>query len=467
MAEATARVADRRPHHLRAIDAPARRAKFAQTSDAVARILGPHRSAAHLYGYLASAWYEFASADALRAIAAKTGRTKTPGDWVSISYAEFMAFMGTRAKASVIRWIRTLSEEIHECPWSKCADEHPLVVVHRVGQNKPNEYRRWRCGEDVLFVRPRVVSRALSAAAHARIAAGRLPSGESAPAIELRKSQNETSEIAFEFAGKSYNETSDDEGAGAPEVSKRDFRISANKAPGSLISEPPEVSKSYRRESQNETSLRVKSSKSLRATADDAPRPVAAVERIDETDAVACEIVDAVLELAQRIEPTYSDAQAWAVCRKLAASLIAHVGGDAETARPLLLLAIADRRLQKADNPIGLLIRGICGNANSIGRFLIPATQPPRFAPTAAIVATRPPDDDDIETRRRESEENRRLDERAEAHIDSLGEPEVEKLRVALRVHLKTKFGSFNPRQPIARPMLVNFVKHQIREGLI
>ena len=92
-----------------------------------------------------------------------------------------MEIGGTRARASVIRWLRILAEDCHPCPWSRCADEHPLVVVHRPGQSKPNRYRKWRCGDDTLVLRRRVRSEKLREVARRRVAAGQQLNGIDGP----------------------------------------------------------------------------------------------------------------------------------------------------------------------------------------------------------------------------------------------------------------------------------------------
>jgi hypothetical protein len=88
-------------------------------------------------------------------------------------------------------------------------------------------------------------------------------------------------------------------------------------------------------------------------------------------DAVACEVVDAILELAKRTEPEYRDDRAWATARRLATSALKMAQGEAVEARSLLIRAIGDRRLARADNPIGLLIRGVEGDVAGADRFLV------------------------------------------------------------------------------------------------
>jgi len=384
MAKAAIRAADETPRaELRAIDAPQRKKRFAAIDHEIARVLGPNRGAAALYGYLASAWFEFASPEAIKDIEAKTKRPKTPGDWVDITYQELMAFLGTRAKASIIRWIRVLAEEQHACPWGHCSDEHPLIVTKRVGQNRPNRYRRWKCGEDSLSIKPRIKSRRLAELAQARVRDGRMPNGQdltARPPDLFRKSENETSErasAATEVPQRDFH-------AVPPEVSPHDIRSTHDETFGSSDTERPKPTPQDFRESHGETSLHVNSLQISTARKDDAS--AAASEMADDVDAVACEVVDAILALAQRTEPSYRDEQAWAVARRLAPLAITQARGSSAGARALLLSAIADRRLARAANPVGLLIRGITGDRNGDDRFLLQAT--PAAAPVPKPAAT-------------------------------------------------------------------------------
>ena len=409
MAEATARAAvpgDERADHLRSVDTPVRRAKFAALDHEVARVLGPHRPAANIYAYLASAWYEFASPEALRGIEAKTKRSKTPGDWVDVTYAELMKFSGTNSRASIIRWIRILAEERHECPWGRCSpdDQHPLIVSQRVGRSRPNRYRRWKCGEDTLVVRRRIRSAELKARAQERVRAGQLLNGHPASSNSssplIVKSSDETSfaliplpiEAAPFAEVKSFNETSlyadspsrntvSNEVKSYSETSQTERVISLlngeahdvkshNKTSASLMVAPSEVPRRDLQKSYDETSLRVNSPKSLNKTAKDAT-DAAAQGKSDENDAVACEVVDEILALAQRTEPSYRDDQAWSVARRLAPIAIAQATGSSAGARALLLAAIGDRRIARASNPVGLLIRGVMGDENGDDRFLL------------------------------------------------------------------------------------------------
>ena len=97
----------------------------------------------------------------------------------------------------------------------------------------------------------------------------------------------------------------------------------------------------------------------------------AAVEETDEVDAVACEVVDAILELAARVESDYPDERAWDVARRLASSALGAITGGPAFARAALIRAIGDRRLARARNPVGLLLRGVVGDENGHDRFLI------------------------------------------------------------------------------------------------
>jgi hypothetical protein len=81
------------------------------------------------------------------------------GDWVEVNYKTLMDLTGTPSYNSIIRWLRVLSEQTHACPWGFCNDAHPLIVVERLGLNRPNRYRKWQCGEDVLALRPRASQR--------------------------------------------------------------------------------------------------------------------------------------------------------------------------------------------------------------------------------------------------------------------------------------------------------------------
>jgi hypothetical protein len=91
---------------------------------------------------------------------------------------------------------------------------------------------------------------------------------------------------------------------------------------------------------------------------------------------VAYEVVDAILELAHRVEPEYPDNRAWEVARSLAQAALELGSGHAASARVLLLHAIGDHRLSRARNPIRLLIRGLVGDDASKDRFLFARKNP-------------------------------------------------------------------------------------------
>jgi len=365
-------VDEERSRHLRPVEQERKGAKFAALDHDVARVLGPQRGAAVLYGFLASTWYEFA--DPLKLADRK--KKIVPGDWVEVNYRQFMKIGGTNAKASIIRWLRILSEDTHSCPWGRCGNEHPLVVVQRQGQSRPNRYRKWRCGEDTLVLRRRVHSQKLSEAAKRRVASGQRLNGivePAAAAIVVNVAAPDAQLAMLMSHGEVPN----------PEVLQQDFRpVSAQddlkssyKTSESLATELQEVSRVNAQKSCHETSLRGKSLNTdsvglISRTAAEKNRAVA-IEEADEIDAVACEIVETVLMLAQRVEPGYPDERAWSVARRLARAVLETVDGDAVTARATLLDAIGDRRLMRATNPIGLLIRGVVGDGSGADRYLL------------------------------------------------------------------------------------------------
>ncbi len=366
-------VDDARSRHLRPVEQERKGAKFAALDHDVARVLGPQRGAAVLYGFLASTWYEFA--DPLKLADRK--KKIVPGDWVEVNYRQFMEIGGTNAKASIIRWLRILSEDTHSCPWGRCGNEHPLVVVQRQGQSRPNRYRKWRCGEDTLVVRRRVHSQKLSEAAKRRVASGQRLNGiiEPSPVATVIDTVVPDTQLALLMSHKEVAN---------PEVLQQDFSPvspqddlkSSHKTSESLATELQEVSRVNARKSCHETSLREKSLNTdsvglISRTAAEKDRAVA-IEEADEVDAVACEVVDAVLTLAKGVEPAYLDERAWAIARRLASAVLGTAGGDAAAARAALLNAIVDRRLSRATNPIGLLIRGVVGDGSGADRYLLP-----------------------------------------------------------------------------------------------
>jgi len=366
-------VDDARGRHLRPVEQERRGAKFAALDHDVARVLGPQRGAAVLYGFLASTWYEFADPQKL----ADRKNKIVPGDWVEVNYRQFMEIGGTNGKASIIRWLRILAEDTHSCPWGRCGNEHPLVVVHRQGQSRPNRYRKWRCGEDTLVVRRRVRSQKLSEAAKKRVASGQRLNGiiEPAPTGIVIDVAVPDAQLALLM---SHGEVSN------PEILQQDFSPvsqqdelkSTCKTSESLATELQEVSRMNSRKSYHETSLHEKSLNTdsvglISRTATEKDRAVA-LEVANEVDAVACEVADAILTLARIVEPAYPDERAWAVARRLAAAVLETVNANAATARMILLNAVADRRLARATNPIGLLIRGVVGDGSGADRYLLP-----------------------------------------------------------------------------------------------
>jgi hypothetical protein len=112
------------------------------------RLLGPHRGAALIYGFLFKA-----------------------GASVEASYKDLMTITGTESAGSIIRWIRLLEETHYPCIASRCSQPHPLLVVKRRGRE--NLYRKWHCGQDEFVARKRTSSVALRLAAQRRIAKSR------------------------------------------------------------------------------------------------------------------------------------------------------------------------------------------------------------------------------------------------------------------------------------------------------
>jgi hypothetical protein len=182
------------------------------------------------------------------------------------------------------------------------------------------------------------------------------------------------------------------------EVSSQDGLKSNHETSSSLGAELQEVSLLNGRKSYDETSLRGKILKTdsvgLISNATAEKPNAAAIEEVDEVDAVACEVVDAIMGLAQRTEPAYPEERAWLVARKLAAAVLTVAAGQASAARALLLHAIADRRLARASNPIGLLIRGVTGDGNGADRYLLtnhsPGPAAPQSGPPVAPSITYP-----------------------------------------------------------------------------
>jgi hypothetical protein len=365
--------------HLRPIE-ERKGAKFAALDHNVARVLGPERGAAVLYGFLASTWFEYADPEKLRERNLDRKKKITPGDWVEVKYRQFMDIAGTRAKASITRWLDVLTENHHPCPWERCADEHPLVVVKRQGRTKPNRYRKWQCGEDVPVVRRRVQSQKLREVAQRRVQSGQRLNGifESAPAVRvetlisdaqlplLSTSNHEALTVGFkEFEGPLGVEALPVGFTGAAtEALSEGFIKPSDKASHGAYSvglQKPSHKASLRGNSLvivSENTAAIKSG-------------AAAVEEADEVDAVACEVVDAILELAARVESDYPDDRAWDVARRLAGGALGAIPGGPAFARAALIRAIGDRRLARARNPVGLLLRGVVGDENGHDRFLL------------------------------------------------------------------------------------------------
>jgi hypothetical protein len=363
--------ASEQARHLRPVERIERRGpKFAAYRHDVARVLGPHRGAAAIYGLLASAWFEFAAPSV-----AEGKKRPAPGDWVEISYKQFMDISGTNSKDSVIRWLRILSEDVHPCLEGRCGEEHPLIVVKRQGRTRPNRYRKWRCGEDELVLRPQVRSQKLREAARRRVDAGQIPTGieptDTATAddqlaliaeprevrpLDFTKPAQKTTEPPSKVRPSDFKEAESD-------VRSSDFKKSDQQT--SYEVRPTDREKSDHRTSYTEEkNLNLEKAAAKKSAA-------AAIETTDDVDAVACEVVDAILALAQRIEPAYTDDQAWAVARRLAAAALAMAQQNAAAARSLVLRAIADRRLARARNPVGLLLRGMLGDDAGEDRFLL------------------------------------------------------------------------------------------------
>jgi hypothetical protein len=357
--------------HLRPVERIERRGpKFAAYAHDVARVLGPHRGAAAIYGLFASAWFEFAAP-----AVAEGKKRPAPGDWVEISYKQLMDISGTNSKDSVIRWLRILAEDVHPCLQGRCGAEHPLIVVKRQGRTRPNRYRKWRCGEDEFVLRPQVRSQKLSEAARRRVEAGQIPTAIEPASAAMAEDQLALLAESLEVRPSDFKQSAHQGSESPDEVRPSDFkdagsdvRSSDCKKSGHQTSQ--EVRSSDLMKSGHRTSYTIENDIKLEiaAATEDA---AAAIEAASEVDAVACEIIDAILNLAQRVEPAYTDHQAWAVARRLAGVALATAQRDAATARVLLLCAISDRRLARARNPVGLLIRGVEGDDAGHDRFLI------------------------------------------------------------------------------------------------
>jgi hypothetical protein len=371
---------DERSRRLRPLEPERKGARFAALDFEVARVLGSRRGEAVIYGFLASTWFEYAPPVKL----GERKRKVAPGDWVEVSYPQFMEIAGTRSRDSVIRWIRNLAEDTYACPWGRCKDEHPLIVVVRPGQNQMNRYRKWDCGADSLVMRRKISSPKLKEAARKR----QLESQEleaSAEGISPRKTAHRTSARVREDRSEdrspdvrdpqgedrspdSQRLASDDLQADIIKTADRTF---ARPLSGGSEDRASDARKTDQRSSLRENTINTDYVGQIDTKSAAKPDAAATIEYIDEVDAVACEVVDAIWDLAQRVDEQYQDDQAWAVARRLAAPALALVDGDAAAARTLLRAAIVDRRLSRATNPIGLLVRGILGDEHGRDRFLI------------------------------------------------------------------------------------------------
>lgn len=316
--------------------------RYIAVDDDVLRVLAGHRGAALLYGTLATAWYEFASPEKARERERKgLGR---PGDFIPLTYRTLQDRTGDACIASIAQWIRELAERAWPCPWG-CEKQHPLIVVKRQGLRAPNLYRRWRCADDTVVALRRPIRRPRKA-----IAASQPPLSSDNPAGS-QPAPLPSSILETRIQGSS-------------------LQHSGNQNPSARITRIPVVDGSESRDSSNQNH-QYGSEPRLEHRAATAPVPAAAIEEADEVDAVACEIVEALLALAQRIEPDYPDDRAWAVARRLASAVLEQSGAVTATARAALLRAIADRRLARAKNPIGLLIRGVVGDEKGGDRYLL------------------------------------------------------------------------------------------------
>lgn len=384
--------------HLRPVEQERKSVKFAALDHEVARVLGPQRGPSLIYAFLASSWYEFAGVEKLAEIKKRSGRTITPGDWVEVSYDQFMGITGTRAVGSIIRWLRALSEETHACPWGRCGDEHPLIVIKRQGQSRPNRYRRWKCGEDILVLRPRITSKRLSEVARRRVECGQQLNG-------IKRAESHRAELVENVDERqilllAVRDSSEQHEALISKVSPQDFKSSTHESPNALAMRVHDISRREAQNSYDKTSLREKTDfvgpTVPKTTAND--DGAAVVDEINETDAVACEIVEGVVELARRVEPAYPDDRGWSVARRLASVALETTQGEPAHARALLLRAIGDRRLARASNPIGLLIRGVVGDVHGRDRYLIALSDGKKPARNDKLTGPTPPAKDRYET---------------------------------------------------------------------
>jgi len=285
-----------------------------------------------------------------------------------------------------------------------------LIVVQRQGRSRPNRYRKWRCSEDVLVIRPRVQSAKLKELAKQRVKAGQRlngivesPSGaiDTEPTtpdsqLPLLNSPQpaalpETTEHVADHGMKPYDKaTRATDARPSQEALSQGNLTTVGQASGSLTISLQEALAPNSQQPCDKASLREKTLNTdsvgliSRTTAE--KDHATAIEETDEVDAVACEIVDAVLFLAQRVEPSYRDERAWSVARRLAATVLEVVGGKPAAARAALLRAIGDRRLARASNPVGLLIRGIVGDDKGTDRYLLAISSRTTLGESGAFV---------------------------------------------------------------------------------
>ena len=390
-----------------------------------------------LYAILASRWFEFAS----------PGRRhqRMPGDWVEVTYAEFSALLGTDSRGTIARWLRILCDNAHACPWGRCPEPHPLVVAKRAsGARKSSRYRKWRCGEDIAALRRKVSSPALKAAARRRIHGDDKPQ---MPALDLEplaqstltpKSHHETLKYDRRAESKSHSKTLTVVPKSQNETSSRRSKVS-----------PSDFAKSHNRTLTPDP-------KSHHETAEYGTKKIlanSAALEIDETDAVACELTGPIYQLGRRVEPSYGIETAKLAAKRIAISLLS-LDPDAGRARAIVTRALADRRLEHADNPVGMLIRGLVGTPNGDDRFLLPVGSSAVFAKSALRQAAKvnpahPQESDDLEDRVRRRFEALTVDERLAIESEVTGKPSGptpnERLRPMILIKLRASLAIVEP----------------------
>jgi hypothetical protein len=485
------------PPTLAIVEEPKKRL-FAALDREVARVVRD-RAPAQLYSYLASAWYEFASADRLAEMR-KNGRPKIPGDWVRVSYRDFMTFLGTKSRDSVSRWIRVL-EEKHECPWGNCSDPHPLIVVSRDGRGFDNRYRRWKCGADVFVARERVTSRRLAEAAADRVARRRgqssqlplvagaveMPPATAAPDWSSAAAARNATVVVTEVRQPDFKANSDAEPIEVrlADLQKTDARSASSPPVGQLEVRPPENHKSDVRTSLHEKRENTTDFVGLispTVAEDTAPPAVvnkgesataastddAETEDDLELDAVACEAVAAIMTLVAPTEPNYRVETAWAVARRLAAVVLKHTAGEPVHARAMLGAAITDRRVTNHPRPVAMLIRGVVGKKDGDpDRFLLARTSSAGTGRSASKSAEIPKlTACELAQREEEAAETARanavLDRRAAAYLAALPPAEL----AALEDQHLAKFGSMNKEHIRRSHMIRNLVILSVKKML-